>query len=817
MPGTETFAGRAESGRAGVGVFCSHCGLPVPAALVEADGDLQFCCHGCRTVYAVIHEQRLDHYYDLAREGEEAGVPAATTGKSYEEFDDPAFHELYVRPAGNGLQAVELYLEGVHCAACVWLVEKVPLRVPGVAEARLEMRHSMARIVWDPRAARLSAIARFLDALGYAAHPFRGVRTREMRRREDRSLLIKIAVAGASAANVMMLAGALYGGMWHGMAAEFETLFRWASLVIALPALWAASVFLRGAWGSIRARALHMDVPITIGILAGFFWGSRATVSGSGEIYFDSVTALIFLLLVGRFIQQRRQRAAADSAELLYSLAPSSAHLIEQGRTRDVPLEALLPGMHVDVRAGEAIPVDGVVVAGSSNVDASLLTGESRPETVREGSAVNAGTLNLSSRVEVQVLAAGETTRLGRLTRLVEESALRRAPVVRLADRISGVFVTVVLALAALTLMVWWRVDSRLALDHTIALLIVTCPCALGLATPLAVSAAIGRAGRAGILIKGGDALERLATAGRVLLDKTGTLTLGRMRLVRWWGDESVKPLVAAVESGVSHPVARALADALADTKGPRAVDVERSADGAGVRGLVDGRPLTIGSPAFVQKEIGVIPAPAAAAVEEFAGEALTPVLVAVDKCVTAAAGIGDPLREGSRETVDELKRMGRRVGILSGDHPDVVAAVARSLGIDPDDARGGATPEDKLAAVERAAAEGSIVMVGDGVNDAAALSAATVGVAVHGGAETAMAVADVFLARRGIDSLVPLLEGANRTMVVIRRNLVFSLLYNLVGAILAMTGLIGPLIAAVLMPLSSLTVITYSFRSKTF
>jgi Cu2+-exporting ATPase len=354
----------------------------------------------------------------------------------------------------------------------------------------------------------------------------------------------------------------------------------------------------------------------------------------------------------------------------------------------------------------------------------------------------------------------------------------------------------------------WWSRGPGQALDHAIALLIVTCPCALGLATPLAVSAAIGRAGRAGILIKGGDALERLARPGRVLLDKTGTVTEGRSALVRWEGDDAVKPLVVALESGVSHPVARALVEGLAD-EGERltADEVERSA--AGVTGRVASHDLRIGSPRFVGARDE--------RVDGLAREGLTPVVVQVDGEVRAVAGIGDPLRGDAKTTIEQLRREGWEVSLLSGDHPQVVEAAGRRLGLPPEQSRGGVSPEQKLQAVEQATREGSVVMVGDGINDAAALSAATVGVAVHGGAEVALAVADVFLTREGIAPLLRLFEGSRRTMRVVRQNLVFSLIYNLVGASLAMTGMIGPLVAAVLMPLSSLTVITHSFRARTF
>jgi Cu2+-exporting ATPase len=355
------------------------------------------------------------------------------------------------------------------------------------------------------------------------------------------------------------------------------------------------------------------------------------------------------------------------------------------------------------------------------------------------------------------------------------------------------------------------------AVDHAIALLIVTCPCALGLATPLAVSAAIGRAGSEGILIKGGDALEQLSRPGRVILDKTGTLTEGRMELMRWWGDEELKPLVRQIEARVAHPVASALVRGLPEGESETEVEVERAADGSGVRGRIANRELLIGSPAHVERLAGPLTEREDEIVRACIDEGLTPVLIACDGRVTAAAGVGDPLRPGSAAAVDELREAGWKVAVLSGDHPGVVNALAHRLGIPAEDSQGGATPEEKLRVVEREAAAGSVVMVGDGVNDAAALSAATVGVAVHGGAETAMAVADVFLTREGIEPLGTLFRGARRTMNVIRLNLIFSLLYNVVGATLAITGLIGPLIAAVLMPLSSLTVITLSFRARTF
>jgi Cu2+-exporting ATPase len=630
-------------------------------------------------------------------------------------------------------------------------------------------------------------------------------------------MLARIGLAGAVAGNVMAIAFALYGGMVDGMEPQFAAFFRWASLLLTVPSLiWGGGVFFRSAWGALSVGALGMDLPISIGLLAGFLHGVVNTVRGSGEVYFDSVTALIFLLLSGRYLQRRQQRAAAAAAELAASLYPTSARLIEDGRVREVPLETLTPGALVEVRAGDLVPADGVIRAGRSTVDLSLLTGESAPQGAVAGERVHAGTLNVASRLEVSVERTGEDTRVGRLMALVEEHARRRAPIAQLADRISARFVAVVLTLAAVTFVLWARIDPSRALDHAAALLIVTCPCALGLATPLAVSAAIGQAARAGFLIKGGDVLEKLTRPGRMWLDKTGTLTEGRAALVRWAGDETVKPLVAAAEAHSSHPLARAFLQALGAPAPGARVEVAET-QGGGIEGTVDGRRLVVGSADFVAGRAGEAPPALAAEVAALAAEGVTPVLVAEDGRVAAVAGFGDPLRADAGPAVARVRALGWRPGILSGDDARIARAAGARLGLDTADCRGGVTPEDKLRTVLGGAAEGPVVMVGDGVNDAAALAAATVGIAVAGGAEAALTAADVFVARPGVTRIAELLEGARRAMRVVRRNLVFSLGYNVVGVTLAMTGVLNPLVAAILMPLSSLTVIVSSYRARTF
>ncbi|MCL4752003.1 MAG: cadmium-translocating P-type ATPase [Myxococcales bacterium] len=801
--------------RAGSEVACGHCGLPVPPALVAAEAATQFCCDGCRTVYAVIHGAGLERYYTERAEVGLEGRRAATSDKSYAELDDPAFLSVYCRPAGPGLSEVELYLENLHCPACVWLVEKLGRLVPGVVAASVDLGRSTVRVTWPPDQLRLSAVARGLAQLGYPPHPRQSADTAELRRVEDRALLARMAVAGAVFGNVMLLAVALYAGAFQGMDADYQQFFRWASLVVVTPAVaWSAGEFYRGAWAALRTRTPHMDLPVSIGILAGFVWGAVSVLRERGEIYFDSVAAVVFLLLVGRWLQRKRQHAAQNAADLLYSLAPSSARLVEDGETREVPIESVAEGALLEVRAGESFPADGAVVEGHSSVDASLLTGESRPEDIGPESRVHAGTVNVSGAIRMRAEKTGQATRVGKLLRSVGEAATRRAPIALLADKAAGRFVVGALGLAALTLLGWWRVDPERAIENAIALLVVTCPCALGLATPLAVSAAIGKAARRGILVKGGDALERLATPSLVVFDKTGTLTEGRLELGRWEGDPTLQRAVVALESRSAHPIALAFQRALPACDLP--VEGFAQTPGGGVEASVEGQRVAVGSLAFVRSRAEVpieLEQQALRAAE--AGE--TPVLIAAGGVACALACFVDPLRADARASLERLRALGHEVAILSGDQPQVAQSVAARLGVELTFVQGGASPEDKLAVIEREAARRRVVMVGDGVNDAAALARAHVGIAVHGGAEASLGAADVFTTRPGVGPVVELFEGGRRTLGVIRRNMLLSLGYNLICATLAVVGAIAPWIAAILMPVSSLTVVTSSYRSKTF
>lgn len=795
---------------ANTAAVCAHCGLHVPPEVDPGSGP-PFCCSACGVAYAIIHEAGLGAYY-LHRGQADGAAKTRGTGRSYAEYDDPIFAVRHVQVVADGAR-IELFLEGLHCTACVWLVERLGRVVPGVASARLDLGRAALDIRFDPARVTPSAIARGLDGLGYPPHP-NGAARGEGEARGERKLWVRLGVAGALAGNVMLMALALYSGA--AADPSYAALFRWGSLLLStVSVFYSGSVFLRGAAAALRTRTPHMDLPVSVGILAGFGKSAWNTLFSRGEVYFDSISVLIFLLLVGRWLQLRHQRGAARALELIAALAPRAARRLEDERLVEVPAESLAAGDIVEVSADERVPVDGVIVSGRTSVDSSWLTGESLPEERAPGDRVYAGTHNISRAVRVRVEVAGAETRLGRLVQSVETAQSRRAPIVRLADRIAGRFVVAVLASSALTLAVWLFIDPARALDNAVALLVVTCPCALGMATPLAVSAALRRAARAGIFFKGGEFIEALARPGTIAFDKTGTLTEGQLALASFTGESSVVPLVRAAEQRSPHPIGRALYAGLTSPLELEADGVEELA-GAGVAARVAGHDVRVGSEAHVSKARPAKTGWWNAELSHQASLGRPAVACSVDGVVRAVASFTDPLRADAVGSLAALRSLGYGIALLSGDHELVVKALVPELG-ELVEARGGMSPDDKLAWVEAARASGPVVMVGDGVNDAAAMSAADVAIAVHGGAEASLVAADVFTTEPGVGKVLAAVLGARRTLGVIRRGIGFSLAYNLVGVVLCMAGWISPLVAAVMMPLSSLTVVTQALRARTF
>ncbi|MEZ5283680.1 MAG: heavy metal translocating P-type ATPase metal-binding domain-containing protein [Vicinamibacterales bacterium] len=682
MPDTPPRAAGAEAA-------CAHCGLPVPTGLVRPGDATQFCCAGCRQVHTLVHAWGFEQYYRLVERQQGSLEPAHVSGRTFEDFDDARVQAEATDAHGPDRLRTRLYLEGVHCSACVWLVEKLPVAIDGVDAVRLNVGTAVAEVTWRPSAVRLSSIARALDRLGYTPHVHQASRVQDARRAEDRAALARLGVAAACAMNLMFLSGAVYAGEYSGMAVGFTAFFRWLSLLVAIPVVvYSARPFFQTAAAGLRAGVVHIDLPIAIAIGIAAAASAWNVVAGHGPLWFDSLAMLVAALLAARQLQRGAQRAALERADTLRGVAfLEFARRIDgdgpDAPVTEVPLAVLSPGDRVEVRSGELVPVDGVVLSGRSSLDNAVLTGEAVPCPVSAGDGVSAGATNLGARLIVRVDRTGAHTRVGALLAVVQDALNRKPALLRTTDALARVFVLVLLLAAGCALVLgWWWSGPAPAFARVVALLVVACPCALGLSVPLALSVALMRAARAGIFVKDPDALERLRHVDTVLLDKTGTLTEGRSTVVRWHGTDRALQFARTLESESSHGVARAFRQA--EGRGlhlvPVAADVVEE-PGRGIRGRLDGHDVRVGTRAFA------LPAEAApdegieAAAADAVGAGLSPVFVAIDGRPAGVAAIGDRLRADARQTVAALRARGVRVRILSGDHGAIVARTAEATG----------------------------------------------------------------------------------------------------------------------------------------
>jgi Cu2+-exporting ATPase len=795
---------------------CFHCGLPLDGKMypVLLDGiSRDTCCRGCQAVAQTIADNGLGAYYrnrsTMAPTARNAGVPAELGVYDLAEVQAAFVREV---PAAAHEKEASLLIDGVTCAACVWLIEQRLAGLQGVSAVSLNYATRRARVRWDTRVTALSKVLGAVADLGYSAQPYDSGRAEEGLRRERGVLLWRLFIAGFSMMQVMMYAIPVYiaGGE---MTADIEQLMRIASLILTLPvALWSAVPFYAGAWRDLRRGRVGMDVPVALGIVIAFTASAAATWSGSGTVYFDSVAMFVFLLLGARYLEMEARAKAVRTQEQLARMVPATAErLTGSGATELVAAAALRSGDLLRVRPGSAIPADGVVVLGSSAVDESLLTGESRPVAKRPGDTLTGGAVNLDGVITMRVTRSGENTVLAGIVRLMDRAQSEKPAIARAADRIAQWFVAGLLVLTVATFAVWWQIDASRALWVVVSLLVVTCPCALSLATPVALTAATGAAYRSGVLITRGSALETLSRATHFVFDKTGTLTTGKMslsgvRLLSSDTREACLSLAAGLESWSEHPVGRALV-AAAPGVHPVAEDV-RTVTGSGVEGRVEGRLLRIGRPQFV------------AALH---GKALPPELESVpDTMMVVALGdvrgwlalflLDDVVRHDAPAMLRALEAGGAEISLLSGDRPQRVRHTAAELGIT--EYRGGVTPTAKLDYVRSLQARGAIVaMIGDGVNDAPVLAQAQVSMAPGSGTELAQISADIILMTDRLGGLAEIVGGARNTLRVIHQNLAWALAYNAVALPLAMAGMVTPLVAALGMSASSLIVVLNALR----
>jgi len=776
------------------------------------------CCAGCEAVARMIVENGLGAYYerrDALPESPREVLPEALHDLGL--FDRPEFQKGFVRPVGSHEREAALILEGITCAACVWLNEAHLARLPGVLAAEVNYATRRARVRWDERRVRLSEILAAIAAIGYRASPYDAERFEAAAARERRSALWRLFVAGFGAMQVMMYALPAYLAEAGTMSDDIGALMRWASFALTTPVVaYAAAPFFRGAWRDLRLGRLGMDVPVALGVGSAFAASAWATLAGQGEVYFDSVAMFLFFLLGGRYLELMARQKAARGIEELSRAVPAFAARLPRYPAQEierVPVAALEAGDVVQVRPGEAFPADGVIVEGESSADESLLTGESLPVARRGGDAVLGGSLNCESPLLVRVERTGEATRLAAIRRLMDRATSERPRVVVAADRMAGWFVAALLAAAGIAALLWWSIDPQRVLPVSVAVLVVSCPCALSLATPTALTVATGAMARLGLLVCRGHAIETLARATHFAFDKTGTLTCGRPELVATVtiggaSAEDALALAAALGRGSEHAIAAALTRAAGARPLPATSSLTAIA-GSGVEAVVDGVRMRLGRAGFA----GVLhrqPLPAEIERAAAGGESLA--VLASERGWIAAFLFADRLRASAAGAMRLLREAGFAVLILSGDSPAAVARVAAELGVE--EASGGLSPEDKYERIRALQEHGAVVaMAGDGVNDAPVLARAQVSIAMGQGTELARSKGDIILLPDDLGALERGVRLARRTLAVVRQNLVWAVAYNLVALPAAMAGWVTPWMAGIGMSASSLLVVLNALR----
>jgi Cu2+-exporting ATPase/Cu+-exporting ATPase len=766
--------------------LCTHCDERIQHAVfdeTDSQGREPFCCRGCLTVYQLIHEKGLGEYYSIKRSSStlKARAPVQLNKQMYRYLDDFQFLNEYTYLNSHQERVAEFYLEGVHCLACLWLIERLPDLVPHVQSAKLDMGKSIVTVVLSP-AGLLSAVALELSILGYRPHPLKNNETSKyLKLREERWQLLRIGIAAAGASNIMLYAVSLYAGAEE----DYGFIFNLLTVLFAIPVLsFSAWPFYQSAWRAIKTKTISIDVPISMALILGAIMGVYSLIIGVHENYFDSLTALVFLLLISRYFLKKIQEkglAAQDLHFFYHTDQISKAENSALTSFKDIHPKYVMPEDVVKIGKDEHLPIDGVVLSGSAELNTSLLTGESLYSHVSIGDEVFAGTQLVNGEILVRVLKTTHETRLGEILKSVEKGWMQKAPVVELTQKISSYFLWTVL-LAACVLFAWQATHGSMvyALEMAITLLIVTCPCALAIGTPLAFTRALGMAAKNGMVIKNDAVIEKLGQVKTIVFDKTGTLTYGEMQIERMQiHSETSSPLssiILTLEAQSKHPIARALVR-WAQKNGGSELPLKDFSEriGVGVRGVIDQQVYEIKNYQIYEN-----------------GQ------------VIADFSVSDQLRPEVPGVLRRLAQFGFKLKLLSGDKQEIVADVAQSLGSHIE-FKAELSPENKHNELQKIP---HAMMVGDGANDAIALTRADVGVAVNGSMDITLRAADVYLISKGINNIPRLIILGQETMKVIRRNLVLSLSYNAVSLVAVFAGLITPLVAAIIMPLSSLTIL---------
>ncbi len=792
------------------------------------------CCIGCQAVASAIVNGGLEKFYQYRSVN--SAPNSDDDNNDFSAYDLPEVQADLIRVDDQGLATIDLGVSGITCAACAWLIEHHLGKLPGASKVTVNVSRQRCRVQWYKDQLALSELLAAFITIGYRAHPARESNKLEHIERDQKGYLLRLGVAGIGMMQAGMLAIALYAGAFQGMDEHWQNLLRWVSLLVATPVvLYSAQPFFKGAWRSLVSwnknlpwhLHLTMDVPVALAI--GLAYGASAwgTLMTSGEVYFDAVSMLTFFLLLGRFLEMRvRYRNELVAGEVT-DLIPLSVQRYENAdagaSVEQVPVKSLRVGDLIQVAEGECLAVDGVVLAGQSPVIEAVLSGEQDPVAKGPGDSVSAGTVNTTTPLKIKVSAVGQGTRLAAIVDMLDGVAAEKPRQLALADRLAAGFIGFVLLLAAAVFSAWWLEDAERALWVTLSVLVVTCPCALSLATPVVLAAATGRLQRQGFLVRSAHVLETLSKVTRVVLDKTGTLTTGKLEIDRVilfpntqeLDAATVIDIAAALEQGCRHPIASAFKRQQSHAR--QQAEQLHYQVGGGVSAVIDGKRYALGKATFIEQRFALQVPSALSQRAHSSSEGLNPkhrldVILASEEKVLARIVLVDELRPGARELVSSLQAQGLALELLSGDQESNTAALATDLGIKQWQANN--SPEDKLATIRARQNEGDIVlMVGDGINDVPVLSGADISVAMAEATDFTRMASDAVLLSGNLTSLLDTLAVARKTAAVIRQNIAWALFYNVGALPLAAMGWVPPWAAAIGMSVSSLVVVLNALR----
>ena len=784
---------------------CFHCALPVDPRdqyHVEIDGELKpVCCPGCKAVAELIRDTGMSNYYTM-RDAPQPGVGRpANDAAEWPVYDREDMLAAFAE-SSDGIAEATIYAGGMYCSACSWLIETTMARTPGIVSADINPVTHRLRVRWHTADVGLGGILATLANLGYDPQPLAPESAARPELLEQRAALKRLLVASLGMMQVMMFAVGLYAGDFQGMKPDMQYFLRWVSLAVTTPVVfYSARPFFTSAWRGIVARAPGMDLPVSIAITAAFAGSIYMTITRGPSTWFDSVVMFVFFLTLGRFLEMRARHRSIDRSAALSNVLPNTVTRCGEDGQTTIPSSQLVAGDIVLVRPGESIAADGVLVDGDTAVDEALLTGEASPRPKSIGDPVLAGSINLDSMIQLRVETTGSDTTLGTISRMSERARYTRPTVVQIADRIASYIVVAILVIAAAVGTFWYITAPDRAFVVTLSVLVVTCPCALALATPAAFAAAGTRLAQLRLLVTNGNAIEALARSTRILFDKTGTVTRGVpvIEAIEVLDDgfdsEQCLRIAAALETVSTHPIASAFRTYEKDV----AISDQSVAVGNGVSGTVDNEVWRLGR-------------------AEFAGAAAaaTGVYLGVDGRLVARFSISDELREDAADTISHLAELGLRAGLISGDGEAAVRHTAGKLGIA--DYHANCSPEDKLEIIRTAQQNGeTVIMVGDGINDAPVLAGADASIAPAHGALLAQISADIVLVGHDLSPVATAIKLSRQTLKIVRQNLAWAIVYNAAALPLAALGYVPPWAAAIGMSASSLIVVLNALRLNRF